>query len=248
MACVAIRGEEGERAFLAVAAVLFVASAAVTIGVSLSDVPICGGGTMSAAWRPMPGQTWPAAAASFLGMWLAMMMAMMLPSLVPMLRRYRQAVTGAGAPLDRLTALVGAGYFCVWTGAGLMVFALGAVLPPVGSPAVGAVLLLAGLLQFTAGKRQALACCRERPGWLAADADTAWRYGLHLGLQCARSSAGLTAVLLVAGMMDLGIMVAVTATITVERLGPRGAQIARAIGFGLVGAGLLLLARVVGLG
>jgi predicted metal-binding membrane protein len=37
----------------------------------------------------VPGQTWPGAAASFLGMWVVMMVAMMLPSLVPMLRRYR---------------------------------------------------------------------------------------------------------------------------------------------------------------
>jgi len=38
------------------------------------------------------GQTWPGAAASFLGMWVVMMVAMMLPSLVPMLSRYREAV------------------------------------------------------------------------------------------------------------------------------------------------------------
>ena len=37
----------------------------------------------------MPGQTWPAAAVSFLGMWVVTMVAMMLPSLVPMLWRYR---------------------------------------------------------------------------------------------------------------------------------------------------------------
>jgi predicted metal-binding membrane protein len=33
------------------------------------------------AWMRMPGQTWPGAAASFLGMWVVMMVAMMLPSL-----------------------------------------------------------------------------------------------------------------------------------------------------------------------
>ena len=41
------------------------------------------------AWMRMPGQTWPGAAASFLGMRVVMMVAMMLPCLVPMLWRYR---------------------------------------------------------------------------------------------------------------------------------------------------------------
>jgi predicted metal-binding membrane protein len=49
-------------------------------------------------------------------MWVVMMVAMMLPSLVPMLWRYRQAVGRTGdTPLGRLTALVGMGYFFVWT-------------------------------------------------------------------------------------------------------------------------------------
>jgi len=38
-----------------------------------------GGWTMAMAWTRMPGQTWPGAAASFLGMWVVMMVAMMLP-------------------------------------------------------------------------------------------------------------------------------------------------------------------------
>ena len=37
---------------------------------------------MAMAWTRMPGQTWPGAAASFLGMWVVMMVAMMLPSVV----------------------------------------------------------------------------------------------------------------------------------------------------------------------
>jgi predicted metal-binding membrane protein len=49
-------------------------------------------------------------------MWVVMMVAMMLPSLVPMLWRYRQAVGRTGETrLGRLTALVGVGYFFVWT-------------------------------------------------------------------------------------------------------------------------------------
>jgi predicted metal-binding membrane protein len=81
---------------------------------------------MSMAWMRMPGQTWPGAAVSFLGLWVVMMMAMMLPSLVPMLWRYCQAVGRAGAArLGPLTALVGVGYFVVWAVLGMAVFPLG---------------------------------------------------------------------------------------------------------------------------
>ena len=88
-----------------------------------------GGWTMSMAWMRMPGQTWPEAAASFLAMWVVMMAAMMLPSLAPMLWRYRQAVGRTGETrLGRLTALVGVGYFFVWTLFGMAVFPLGVAL------------------------------------------------------------------------------------------------------------------------
>src|SRR5262249_699284 len=119
-----------ESALFGVSALLFTVSAAVTIagGASMSamdGMPMPGGWTMSMGWMRMPGQTWPGAAASFLGMWIAMMVAMMLPSLVPMLRRYRAAVVAtAETALGRLTALVGLAYFVVWTVFGLIAFPL----------------------------------------------------------------------------------------------------------------------------
>jgi len=66
------------QAFVGVSALLFAGSAAVTIVwcASLSamgGMPMPGGWTMSMAWMRMPGQTWPGAAASFLGMWVVMM-------------------------------------------------------------------------------------------------------------------------------------------------------------------------------
>jgi predicted metal-binding membrane protein len=62
-------------------------------------------------------------------MWVVMMVAMMLPSLVPMLWRYRQAVGRTDKTrLGRLTALVGVGYFFVWTALGMATFPLGVVL------------------------------------------------------------------------------------------------------------------------
>lgn len=249
-----------ERAFLGVSALLFAVSAAATIAWSLSmsamgGMPMPGGWTMSMAW--MPEQPWHLASTSFLGMWVVMMAAMMLPSLVPMLVRYREAVGGTGAArLGRLTALAGAAYFFVWTVFGAAAWPLGLTLAavtmqqPAAARAVpiaaAMVVLLAGVLQFSAWKARHLACCRGGPGRsrsLPADAGTAWRHGLRLGLHCVYCCAGPMAILLVLGVMDLRAMAVVTAAITAERLAPAGERVARAIGFVALGAGTLLIAR-----
>jgi predicted metal-binding membrane protein len=195
-------------------------------------------------------------------MWAVMMIPMMLPSLVPMLQRYRQAVGGTSETrLDRLTALVGAGYFFVWTVFGMAVFPLGVALATVEMQqpalarsvpmAVGVVVIIAGALQFTAWKAHHLACCREAPvrgHTLPADGETAWRQGVRFGLHCGQSCVNLTAILLVIGVMDLRAMAVVTAAITAERLAPAGERVARTIGAVVVGAGLFLVARAAGLG
>src|SRR4030095_2964954 len=153
-------------ALFGVSALVFAASAALTAFrcgsmSAMGEMPMPGGWAMSMTWMRMPGQTWPGAAASFLGMWVVMMVAMMLPSLAPMLRRYREAVGGTAARhLGALTAIAGAGYFFVWTVFGMAVFPLGAALaaiemqqPALARAVPGAarvVGLSAGVLQFTA--------------------------------------------------------------------------------------------------
>jgi predicted metal-binding membrane protein len=250
------------QAFLAVSALLFAASAALTIAwctsmSAMGGMPMPGGWTMSMAWMLMPGQSWPGAAASFLAMWIVMMVAMMLPSLLPMLWRYRQAVGGTRERrLGRLTIVVGAGYFVVWTLFGIVAFALGVALaeiemqqPAVARAvpiAVGVVVLIAGTLQFSAWKAHHLAGCREVPERgraLPADAGSAWRHGLRLGVHCSYCCAGLMAILLVIGVMDLRAMAIVAAAIAVERLAPSGERVARAIGVVVIIAGLILIAR-----
>jgi predicted metal-binding membrane protein len=74
------------------------------------------------------------------------------------------------------------------------------------------------------------------------------KHGLRLGLHCSYCCAGLMAILLVTGVMDLRMMAVVAAAITVERLAPAGERIAQAIGVVVVGAGLFLIARATGLG
>jgi predicted metal-binding membrane protein len=251
-----------QQAFLGVSALIFAASAAVTTVwcasmSAMSEMPMPGGWTMSMAWVRMPGQTWPGASASFLGMWVVMMVAMMLPCLVPMLWRYRQAVGRTGeTSVGRLTAFVGVGYFLVWTVFGMAAFPLGVALAAIEMRqpalaravpiAVGVVVLIAGSLQFTAWKARHLACCRAAPGCgrtLPADAGTAWRHGLRLGLHCSYCCAGLTVTLLAVGVMDLRAMVVVAAANTIERLVPWAQRTARAFGAVAVGAGLFLITR-----
>jgi predicted metal-binding membrane protein len=256
-----------EQTLFGISALLFAASAAVTIVwctsmSAMGAMPMPGGWTMSMAWMRMPGQTWPVAAAAFLGMWVVMMVAMMLPPLVPMLRRYREAVGRTGETrLGRLTVLVGVGYFFVWTVFGMAAYLLGVALAAIEMQrpalaravptAVGVVVLIAGAFQLTAWKARHLACCREAPrrgSTLPADAGTAWRHGLRLGLHCSYCCLGLIALLLVVGVMDLGAMAVVAAAISVERLAPAGERVARAIGAVVVAAGVFLIARAAGLG
>lgn len=255
-----------EQAFFAVSALLFFVSAALTAiwcgsMSAMGGMPMPGGWTMSMAWMRMPGETWAGAARSFLAMWIVMMIAMMLPSLIPMLRRYREAIGETGETrLARLTTLVGVGYFFVWIAFGIVVFPLGATLAQIemrqpalarGVPAaVCLVFLTASALQFTPWKAHHLTCCRELPesgGALPSDASIAWRYGLRLGLHCFNCCAGLTAILLVLGMMDLRAMAVVTAAITLERLAPAGERTARVLGGVMLGTGLFMLVRVAGL-
>lgn len=217
--------------------------------------------SLSMMWMTMCGQAWPQVAASFLGMWIAMMLAMMLPALLPTLWRYRQAglVAGARCP-GWLATQVGVEYFLVWTAAGVAAFALGATLAQAvtrlpmlarAAPLAGAAVVLgAGAFQCSAWKVRHLRRCRDRPerhaGLLVSNA-VAWRSGLRLGVRCSASCAGLMAILLVAGVMDLRAMAAVTAAICAERLAPARLRVERVLGVIIAAAGVVLVARAAGL-
>jgi len=248
--------------FVAIVSLLSVASVALTVVwgrlmSAMGGMSMPGGWTMSMAWMRMPGQGWPEATMSFAGMWVVMMVAMMLPSLVPALWRYREAAAASGnGHLDRLTLLVAAGYFLVWSVVGLAVFPAGVTLAVVAmqQPALsravpilsGVVIAIAGLFQFSAWKARPLACCREAGGradTLIRDRRAAWREGVRLGLLCARCCANLMAILLVAGVMDIRVMAAVTVAITAERLVPAGDRVVRVMGAFVVAAGAVLIVR-----
>ena len=255
----------GRHAVIGVSALLFAASAGATVAISVSmsgmaGMPMPGGWTLAAGWLPMCGQTWAGAAVSFAGMWTVMMVAMMLPSLAPLLLRHRRA-WGVRSEVWRGRSILwnAAGYFCVWIALGWGVFALGSLLAQAAlqmpslaraAPVVqGMVVLLAGAFQFTHRKAHHLAYCRstaQEDLASRASAATPWRSGVRLGLHCIRACAGLTAILLVIGVMDWRAMAAVTAAITAERIAPAGERMARAVGVLAVAAGVDLVGRAVG--
>lgn len=245
--------------FFGICALLFAASATVTIIWSISmpgrDMPGTGLAMPGAMAMRMPDQHWPGAAVSFLAMWMVMMAAMMIPSLAPALWRCREAA-GAAHP-NRLIVLAGGGYFFVWLLFGMAVFLLALAFSALQMHwpaltraipvAVAELAVVAGLLQFTPWKAYHLACCRGEHGApRPADAAGAWRQGLWLGLHCSFSSIGPTIILLAVGMMDLRAMALATTAVTAERLAPDGERVARLIGIILVAAGLFLLVRAAG--
>ncbi len=214
--------------------------------------------TMSMMWMTMPGQAALTAAATFLFMWLAMMVAMMLPSALPVLLVYRRVMLFRGEPhLGLRTALVGTGYFTVWTAFGIMAYGFGlaiaraAMVSEVASRlvplAAGVALVVAGIWQLTPWKFACLKHCRHPLHLLARHLGGASRgafgFGVHHGGYCAGCCWGLMLMLLVLGAMSLATMILAAAVIAAEKLLARGEAIARGVGITAIGTGVWLAAR-----
>lgn len=244
---------KGEWPFLAVCALLFVSSAGATAycGDTMSDgMEMPGGWTLSMAWMRMPDQSWPGAAALFLGMWLLMMAAMMLPALVPMLLAYHP---GPRPAMGRW--LAGAGYLGVWTAFGALAYLPGVLLAALALdselfarcvPALtGIAVVFLGVFQMTEWKLGQLTRCRAVTPCTtgAAQGRSAWRHGAHLGLCCLRCNANLMLVQLVAGVMDLRLMALLTLAVSAERLAPAPRTVARVVGLVIVAAGAVMFTR-----
>jgi len=197
----------------------------------MNEMPMGGGSAL----------TWTAAPAAFVGMWVVMMVPMMLPSLIPMLWRYRRAAAATRVACPGLAmALVGVGYFSVWTVLGVAAFPLSVALTRLPSAAAGVIAVIAGAWQLTAWKARHLACCRQAMPKVAT-VHAAWRYGMSLGLDCARSCGNLMVIPLVFGMMDLRAMALVGGAITLERLAPAGDRVARALGIAAIATGAFVI-------
>ena len=110
----------------------------------------------------------PMTAPVFMLMWLTMMIAMMFPTIAPMVVAHRLVVVHRGEGPVPLLAFV-LGYIAVWTTIGLVPLAVfmafrdlpdDAAIVPLLPRISGAVLVVAGLYQFTPWKRLCLRACR----------------------------------------------------------------------------------------
>jgi predicted metal-binding membrane protein len=173
----------------------------------------------------------------FLGIWITMTAAMMLPSTAPAARHDGRRARGAP------TVLFAAGYLAVWTGYGLVAFAVFRLVTTLdpgwlawsrGGPyAAGAVVVAAGLYELTPLKRLSLAHCRSAPR-----GENAFGNGLAHGVDCVGCSGALMAVLFVLGVMSLFWMAVVAAAIFAEKVLPRGPRVAPVVAAALVGLGM----------
>ncbi len=192
-------------------------------------------------------------------MWWIMMIAMMTPSAAPMLLLYT-ALKRMGPESSRAvlySALFLSGYLIAWAvfsalAAGLqwglesIDLVSGSMMALKSRWFAGAVLLAAGLYQFSPLKHSCLTQCRSPAQFLAEHRHPglfgAVRMGADHGLYCLGCCWALMALLFVGGIMNLYWIVGLTLFVLVEKLSPRGIYLARAGGALLMLAGLYFLA------
>ena len=198
-------------------------------------------------------------------MWAVMMVAMMTPSAAPMLltfaainRRRRER----GNPYVP-TGVFLAGYLLAWAAFSLAATSVqwalhsasllspamavtGPGLGPVLGPVLGSALLLAaGIFQWTPLKNACLRHCRTPMGFITND----WRegrrgallMGLHHGGYCLGCCWALMGLLFLLGVMNLLWIAALSAFVLVEKAGPGGPWVSRITGAALVAWGVWLL-------
>lgn len=182
-------------------------------------------------------------------MWAVMMAAMMLPSALPMILTFVDVSARAGEPMRGRSFVVA--YLATWfafsagaTAAQWLLQRIGWVNPMIVSTSVlltGALLLVAGVYQFSPLKRVCLSHCRTPIGFLLGEwrggVAGAFRMGLRHGLFCIGCCWALMALLFVGGVMNLAWIAALSVAVAVEKMLPRGERVAAALGVILIVAG-----------
>jgi predicted metal-binding membrane protein len=214
------------------------------------DAGMSSGTAAMAAYMPMTSAWSGADAVSMFVMWAVMMVAMMLPSVSPMVLLYARTsrhraslgATGQSVPLFV------SGYVLVWiafslvaTLANWILHRTGLLSSSMGSASTGlagALLILAGVYQWTPLKNACLAHCRAPVGFLTDH----WRegragsviMGAHHGAYCVVCCWLLMALLFVLGVMNLLWIGVLTLFVLLEQAGPRGPLLGRITGAGLI--------------
>jgi len=193
-----------------------------------------------------------------LAMWAIMMAGMMLPGAAPTILLFatiatRQRAAGHASPF----ALVfGAGYLAAWAAFSVVctfaqwelqeLFAAQALSPRQSIWLGAAILIAAGLYQWSPLKRRCLTDCRSPLEFLSRHwprtQAAAVRLGAHHGLYCIGCCWLAMALLFVGGVMNFLWAAALAVLVLLEKAVPWGEWIARAAGIVFLAAGTWLLA------
>jgi predicted metal-binding membrane protein len=158
---------------------------------------------------------------SSVALWVSMMAALVLPGAAPAVLRRAHAHGVRAVPL-----FVGS-YLAVWALVGVAVYAL---YRPHGSSAAGALVIAAGVYEFTRLKQDFRRRCRESV-----------RSGFEFGLCCVGSSIGLMLMLVVLGVMSVTWMSVIAVLVLVQKLLPAKAAIDVPLALAIVGLGILIV-------
>jgi len=189
-------------------------------------------------------------------MWTVMMTGMMLPSASPLILLYGAAARrSTQRTATRQTYALAAGYLLAWTafslGATLLQRVLASLLlvspmmEPVNARVSATLLLAAGAYQWTPLKHACLRQCRSPIGFLMGrwrkGSVGALRMGLEHGTFCVGCCWVLMLLLFAGGVMNVLIIVGLTAFVAFEKLAPLGRHGARVTGGLMVAGGLWML-------
>lgn len=195
---------------------------------------------------------------TFIVAWTVMMAAMMFPSIAPMLVLF-QAMTSRrmkGGSAMMPTWVFASGYLAVWTMIGIATWILVRLASDAAGRmslarretwaplALGAVLVVAGLYQFTPLKGACLRQCQSPIGFLMTHwrdgISGALRMGVVHGAYCLGCCWALFAVLIATGVMSLAWMLLLTLVVFAEKMNLLGVHAPRIIGAVLLGFGILV--------
>jgi predicted metal-binding membrane protein len=193
-------------------------------------------------------------------MWIVMMVAMMTPSALPMMLTFARATSGVTPGAERLalsTLFIGV-YVAVWAAFGAaagtaewLLSRHGDIQPgkAIHPYAAAALLIAAGLYQWSAVKGVCLAKCHARLDFVTERYRGGYAAALQLGFTHSIACLGCCFLLMllawVGGSMNLAWMAALTVFVAVEKLLGAQPAVLRLSALALLGAGAaMLLAQV----
>lgn len=191
----------------------------------------------------------------FLVTWVLMMVAMMFPTIAPMVLTHASVIRSRSEGAGPTVAFV-FGYLVIWTAAGLVPLAIiqllgSSIAAPINVwlPRVGgAIVVVAGLYQFTPLKNVCLKACRSPLGFMlthdfGGGSPAAARAGASHGLYCLGCCWAIMSVLAVLGLMNLAWMAVFAVLFFLEKTWRHGVLLSRISGAACVVLGVAVIVQ-----